>query len=151
MKSKLGLYISMALFVLLLVLVFFVIGSKTFKNREKKREKIENPQKQTKIPIKSNNSRKTKGKDNSANNTQDMSNQENPENRSENNNSTSTQIQNNGTPSSVNQSGKVHTNAVTNGSGNNLSSTGIINKLNGENVVSSDQQTAIDVANKSNN
>ena len=141
----------MALFVLLLVLVFFVIGSKTFKNREKKREKIENPQKQTKIPIKSNNSRKTKGKDNSANNTQDMSNQENPENRSENNNSTSTQIQNNGTPSSVNQSGKVHTNAVTNGSGNNLSSTGIINKLNGENVVSSDQQTAIDVANKSNN
>ena len=151
MKSKLGLYISMALFVLLLVLFFFVIGSKTFKNREKKREKIENPQKQTKIPIKSNNSRKTKGKDNSANNTQDMSNQENPENRSENNNSTSTQIQNNGTPSSVNQSGIVHTNAVTNGSGNNLSSTGIINKLNGENVVSSDQQTAIDVANKSNN
>ena len=80
-----------------------------------------------------------------------MSNQENPENRSENNNSTSTQIQNNGTPSSVNQSGNVHTNAVTNGSGNNLSSTGIINKLNGEKVVPSDQQTAIDVANKRDN
>lgn len=152
MKSKLGLYISMALLVVLLVLVFFVIGSKTFKNREKKPEKIENPQKHTKLPQKSNKSRKTnKGKDSSANNTQDMSNQENLENRSENNNSTSTQIQNNGTPSSVNQSGNVHTNAVTNGSGNDLSSTGIINKLNGEKVVSSDQQTAIDVANKSNN
>ena len=151
LKSKLGLYLSMALLVVLLVLGLFFIGSKTFKNREKKREKIENPQKQTKIPIKSNKSIKTKGKDNSANNTQDMSNQENPENRSENNNSTSTQIQNNGTPSSVNQSGKVHTNAVTNGSGNNLSSTGIINKLNGENVVPSDQQTAIDVANKRDN
>ena len=151
LKSKLGLYLFMALLVVLLVLGLFFIGSKTFNNREKKREKIENPQKHTKLPQKSNKSRKIKGKDNSANNTQDMSNQENPENRSENNNSTSTQIQNNGTPTSVNQSGKVHTNAVTNGSGNNLSSTGIINKLNGEKVVPSDQQTAIDVANKRDN
>ena len=76
------------------------------------------------------------------------------ENQSDNN-PANTQIQgNNGTPSQVNQSGNgnVHTNAVINGSGNNHSSTRIIinqgNKLNGENVVSSDQQAAMDAANK---
>ena len=154
LKSKLGLYLSMALLVVLLVLGLFFIGSKTFKNREKKREKIENPQKRTKLPKKSNNSRQSVGKDNSTNNPQNMPNQENLENQSDNN-PANTQIQgNNGTPSQVNQSGNgnVHTNAVINGSGNNHSSTRIIinqgNKLNGENVVSSDQQAAMDAANK---
>ena len=166
-NTKLGLYISFVILLVLLAVGLFIVSLKFSNHQDENPDKIENSQKPDKKPNKSHNvdnPTRTPSSQDSPNKPNETTTPDKPnsENQSESSNSGNSsvpaKIQNvvsSQANQSGNNSGEIGGTAPLHGSnGHSTTSIGVnLNHANqhGENVVSSDQQVAIDAVNNGNN